>query len=142
MPEIRNVRCAGCGEETSLSESKSYLDMTFGLAKKVHSPQSDVEESAVRVVARHYQPVLALNWHGAGSGGEGEPFPNIYPGVEINAEHSEAPRPPLRDLQADLFFCAPGCFRDWINRAVDELEFLLRTGKIDGQVTNPGHSLR
>lgn len=132
------MRCAGCGAETSLAESKSYLDMTFGLTKKVHSPPSDVEESAVRTVARLYQPTLALNWHGAGSGGEDEPFPNIYPGVEINAEHAEAPRPPLRDLQADLFFCAPTCFRDWMNRAVDELEHLLRSGKIDGQVTNPG----
>lgn len=131
------MRCAGCGEETSLAESKSYLDMTFGMARKAHSPASEVEESAVRTVARLYQPILALNWHGAGSGAKDQLYPGVYPGVEINAEHPEAPQPPLRDLQSDLFFCEPNCFRQWMNRAVDELENLLRAGKIDAQVTNP-----
>jgi len=132
------VRCAGCGEETSLAEAKSYLDMTFGLARKAPSPSSELEDSAVRTIARLYQPVLSLNWHGAGGGATDQAYPGVYPGVEINAEHPEAPQPPLRDLQADLLFCSTQCFRLWMNRAIDELEQLLRAGKIDAQVTNPG----
>ena len=130
--------CAHCAKETPIAESRSYLDLTFGLARKSHALPAENEDVAVRTVQRLYRPVCALNWHGAGTGrGPDEPFPGIYPGIELNADHRDAPHPPLDDLQGDLFFCSPTCLRAWLNRLVDEMERMLHTGQVEGQIINP-----
>ncbi len=131
------MRCVRCEKETPILESHSYLELTFGLARKANVKVTELEREAVRAVSRVLHPQLALNWHGASSGASGEPFPGIYPGVEYNEQHADVPHPLMNETQADLYFCSTRCLRDWFNATVDALEGMLDRGEVAGQMTNP-----
>ena len=138
------MKCVCCEQETPISESRSYLDFTFGIARKGRRTATADEESAVRTLQRLYHPVCSWNWHGAARGAAAsEPFPGLYPGVELNGEQVPPRLPPLRKLQADLFFCSTTCLRTWLNRIVDEIESMLQeAGQVQGQLTNPSGKMR
>jgi hypothetical protein len=126
-----------CEKEIPIVESESYLELTFGMARRPGVRVTELEREAMRGVARVLHPRLALNWHGAGDGSGDRLHPGVYPGVEIDERHPDAPRPPANDHQAELYFCSPRCLRDWFNAAVDALEAMLERGEVEGQLVNP-----
>ena len=131
------MRCAHCAKETPIVESRSYLAVTFGATRRAHAPVSEADHGALRAAAKVMGPLLAINWHGSGDPAAGEPFPGVYPGIEFNDNHPDTPRPPLVEMQAELYFCSTSCLRDWLNQIVDQMEEMLASGQVDTQVINP-----
>ena len=68
---------------------------------------------STEIEAKNIVGVLELSWHGAHDDGEGE-FREIDSGVEIvdNAPNGNF----------NLYFCSTSCLREFLNKAVDELE--------------------
>lgn len=132
-----SVRCTNCAKETPIVESHSYLAVTFGAAKRAQVTVTDADQAAVRAASRVLSPLLAVNWHGSGDASRNQAYPGVYPGIEFNENHPDTPKPPLVELQADLYFCSTACLRHWLNHVVDGLEQMLAAGAVDTQLVNP-----
>lgn len=131
------MRCVSCQQEIPIAESQSYLEFTFGMARKPHMKVTELERDAIRAASRVLHPQFALNWHGAGAEGVDQPYPGIYPGIEFTEQHPDVPHPLMNETQADLYFCSTPCLRNWFNTTVDALETMLERGEVEGQLTNP-----
>lgn len=131
------MRCVSCQRDIPIVEAYSYLEMTFGMARKPNIKMTELERDAVRAATRALHPQFALNWHGAGGDTVDQPYPGVYPGIEFDQRHPDVSHPLMNETQADLYFCTPQCLRHWFNATVDALEQMLDQGEVDGQLTNP-----
>ena len=133
------MRCLSCQTEIATIESRSYLEMTFGLARKPGVKMTELDRDAIRAASRVLHPQFALAWHGAGSESTDQPYPGVYPGIEYNEQHPDVPQPLMNETQADVYFCSTRCLRHWFNATVDAMEAMLERGEVDEQLINPGH---